>query len=179
LRNSRRVSPRSFKHRRPLLFVILASLFAWIASCDDDPMPPQNGDHTHEPGICGHIDARGAVLETHGVLHASTWDGAVTGQLETRVSALLHDVEVIFLAADSTRFSVADSCLENHMEYTIADSNVVSLSRDPGIQWTFHLFGKQVGTTTLTLQGWHADHAHVSIGPIPVSVTTLQEPGSP
>ena len=160
--------------------MFLASFFAWISSCDDDPVPPRLGDHDHnEPELCGHVEARGVVLETHEAVHASTWDAAVQGQIETRVSALLHDVRVIFLAPDSTRFVIPDSCLDNFLILSIADTTVASVSQDPGVQTAFHLFGKQVGNTSLTLEAWHGPHEILNVGPIPVAVTSLQKPGGP
>ena len=165
--------------RRPLLVVFLLSFFVWVFSCDDDPLPPQNHEHHDEPGLCGHVEARGLVLETHGTLHANTWDGTVQGQLETRVSALLHDIEVIFLSPDSTRFVIPDSCVDNFLKVSVADTTVATASQDPGVQTAFHLFGKQIGTTSLSVEAWHGPHNIVTAGPIPVSVTSLQKIQAP
>ncbi len=163
--------------RRRLLLGLLASFFLWVFSCEDDPLPPQN--HEHHDELCGHVEARGLVLETQGTLRANTWDGAVQGQLETRVSALLHDIEVIFLSPDSTHFVIPDSCVDNFLIVSVADTTVASASQDPGVQTAFHLFGKQVGTTNLTVEAWHGPHEILSAGPIPVSVTSLQKPAAP
>jgi len=129
-------------------------------------------DHHDEGGPCGHIEANGTVLESHGTLLVHEWAGVVHGELDTRVGTLLHGVQVIFLSADSTRFTVPDSCAENHLTWSLGDSNVARVSRDPGFEWTFNVSGKQVGTTSLTLQAWHEDHLHRTVGPIPVAVTS-------
>lgn len=169
---------RSLIHpARAYRLAVLGAFAWWVSACNMDLGDPVDDGHDHdhdqhdESGPCGHIEANGTVLESHGTILASEWAGLVQGQLTTRAGTLLHGVQVIFLRPDSTRFAVPDSCAENQLIWSIADSNVAQVSRDPGFEWTFNVFGKQIGTTTLTLQGWHEDHLHRTIGPIPVAIT--------
>ena len=163
-----------FRPERPFRFVFLGVLVAWIAACNTDfgEIVEQEHEHHDEAGLCGHIEASGAILESHGTMLVHAWGGAVHGRLVTRVGTVLHGVQVVFLSPDSTAFAIPDSCPDNRLTWSIADSNVVSVTRDPGVEWTFNVYGKLTGTTSLTLQGWHEDHVHLTVGPIPVVVTS-------
>ncbi|MFN8179030.1 MAG: hypothetical protein U0167_13955 [bacterium] len=129
-----------------------------------------SGETGPNPGNCGHISAAGYQLLDHGTPLVSAWLGAQGGFIPLQVGAA-DTLQWVFLRADSTLFAVADTCPENRMTWELADSTVVSLSRDPGAEWTFHLTGLRAGSTTLMLHGWHQDHIHASSAPVPVAVS--------
>lgn len=124
------------------------------------------------PGNCGHVEGSGYLLTSPDSVVVSAWEGMQFGEIRVPVGATADSLHWTFLTDDSTEYAVADSCSINRMTWTVADSTVASVSRDPGAEWTFHVAGLQAGSTTLVLDAWHEAHIHLSSEPIPIEVTT-------
>lgn len=128
-------------------------------------------DHgSPDPGNCGHIEADGLVLAHHGEALVTCWRGDCQGELHAAAGETSHAYSVTFLQADSTAFAIADSCPDNHLTWTLADSTIASVRLDAGKKWEVRVIGKKAGTTEFTLEGWHEGHVHFTSPAIPIVV---------
>jgi hypothetical protein len=131
----------------------------------------QPADEPVSAGNCGHILANGLFLRQDDSILVTEWNGAQRGTLQVAAGGVEAGLELLFLRADSTAYAIADTCPDNRLTWTIADTNLVSAELVPGRKWTFDLAGKRAGSTTITLHGWHQQHIHLSSLPIPVEIT--------
>jgi hypothetical protein len=118
------------------------------------------------PGHCGHIEAGGFLIQQDGVTLVSGWGPDHQGSLAAASGGWTPALAMAFLDADSTFFAIADSCPDNFMTWTLADTNVASVELFGDAKWSFRIRGKQAGATDLTLHGWHDDHIHYNTPPI-------------
>lgn len=124
------------------------------------------------PGNCGHIEGSGyRVSSASDSTLVSAWEGVLLGAIRVPTGGTAAGLHWTFFADDSTEYAVADSCSINRMTWTVADSTIAAVSRDPGVEWTFHVTGLQAGATTIVLDAWHEAHIHLSSEPIPVEIT--------
>lgn len=137
----------------------LYSLVFWPGETESD-----------DPGHCGHIEAEGLTLDAGGSPFVTQWHGEQRGDLRLGLGEWSGDLAVQFLDADSALFAVADTCPDNRLTWSLADTSVAEAELLPDRKWTFRLLGKKAGATELTLYGWHMDHVHFTSLPIPVIV---------
>ncbi|MDM7914033.1 MAG: FlgD immunoglobulin-like domain containing protein [Candidatus Eisenbacteria bacterium] len=130
--------------------------------------------HDHgEPageGHCGHIVASGMVIAHHDERIVTCWLGRRDGDLRAAPGQTGHELQALFLDADSTAFAIADSCPDNRLTWTIADSSIAALRPVPGRKWQFRVAGKAPGTTEVTFDAWHEEHVHFRSPAIPIVV---------
>ena len=122
------------------------------------------------PGNCGHINAGGLVISRHDEVLVTCWHGRSRGALEVGAGEVSHEHEILFLSPDSMAFAIADTCPDNHLSWTLADSNVASIRPADGKKWSIELIGKRRGSTEVTLLGWHEAHVHYVSPAIPLVV---------
>jgi len=154
------------------LSLVLGLLFG----CDN---PTDSGDHIK----CEHVDADGLVVELLGgspeELLASQWQGTVSGQIELALGETLTPVQVTFLDADSARIVVPPSCTDHRLEWEVAETGLVTVTRITDEPWQVTLAAVAEGETTIRFRVWHGDHADFTSLPIPLHVhagVTHEEP---
>lgn len=123
-----------------------------------------------DPGICGHFEADGVVIAHHDEILVTTWRGSRDGDLRIGVDEESHGYAVTFLDPDSSAFAVADTCPENHLSWSLADSNVATLRLVEGRKWSIRVVGKTAGSTDVTLHAWHEDAIVFDSPAIPIVV---------
>lgn len=123
-----------------------------------------------DPGHCGHISAAGITLDAGGPPLVTYWQGEQRGDLRLLSGEWSGDIWTRFLDADSTLFAVADTCPDDRLTWSLADTSVATAELVPGRKWTFRLLGRKAGATEMILHAWHLDHVHLSSLPIPVLV---------
>lgn len=153
------------KHRSFLLATAFA--FAVLAAgCAKNPVQSR-GDV-----ICDHVDADGMRLTRGASILAQQWQATVTGGITLGDTAPLDSVLVQFLAPDSTVITGGTiSCGDKSLQWTIADSSIVSVRPSALGAWGVRFVGKAAGSTTVRFQVKHVDHADFTSQPIPVTVT--------
>jgi hypothetical protein len=141
------------------LIVITALLFA-LGGCKDNPVEP---DETH-------AEAEGLVLRMNGVDIVIVREGTVTGHISVPNGTETDHIDVYFLDHADTRFRPEGS--EYDLGWSIADTSVAAIERDPGEKWGIHVIGKAVQTTSVEIRLLHHDHADFRTPSIPIHVTT-------
>jgi len=127
--------------------------------------------HDDDDGHCGPIDAGGLVIAHHHEILVTCRGQAVDGALVAAPGEEGHGLDVRFLnAALEHELAVADSCTENRLTWSVADTTVAKLRPVAGRMWAVRLVGIRAGQTTAVLQGWHGAQADVVSPPIPIRV---------
>jgi hypothetical protein len=143
---------------------ILAALL--VFGCSKNPVKGDDGT----PFVCDHVDADGFVVERADSVVAMQWQGTVSGGFLLEAGANLGAMRATFLDQDSARVSVGAGCSDLGLRWEIADTTVAQAGTSNGETWSFHLWGKARGSTTLRLRIWHVDHADFTSLELPISV---------
>ncbi len=132
-----------------------------IAGCGDNPV---EGEKNHD-----HFEPRGLILRvgTDSVVYDN---GVVNGSLTVKAGEETDLISLDFILEDGERETPTDD--DFSLDYTIGDTTVASVEQhEADGPWKFHIDGRKAGTTTLTLQLMHVDHADFTAKPIEVVVT--------
>lgn len=138
-----------------LILILLIS-----AGCSKDSTEP---DHTH-------ADAEGLTLTLNGVEVVRIEEGAITGGISVSAGTETALISLQFLDHDGDEFVPDDE--DYSLGYSFANGDIAEWEQhsEDG-KYRFHVVGKAAGSTTLTLELLHGDHADYQSPPIPITVT--------
>ncbi|MEM6644940.1 MAG: hypothetical protein AAF730_01690 [Bacteroidota bacterium] len=141
------------------LFALLFT-FTFISACDSTDVE----DDDHEE----HADVEGLMLRANGATLVTVDEGEVSGSISVPLGDETSLIFVQFMNHDGETVTIDDP--EFSLGYAIGNTSTIEWEQHEGEDYEFHLKGLSAGTTTLTLELLHGDHADFKTPAISVVV---------
>lgn len=130
------------------LFAFLFA-FTFISACDSTDV--DDDDHSD------HAEVEGLTLRANGVTLVTVDEGVAEGTINVPLGDETALIFVQFIDHDGDVLTIDDP--EFSLGHTIGNTSTIEWEQHEGEDYEFHLKGLSAGSTTLTLELLHGDHA--------------------
>lgn len=157
---------KNLKISNLFLLVLFSSIVSLLVSCEETTSVAQKE----------HLDAEGIIIkDATKAIYMKIFQGKIDTNYNRSFDVPINNIsdayEISFLDADGKIISNNDSDKKLNIAFT--DTSIAEMYQHDGLQWEFHIKGKNEGTSTCEIQVLHQGHADFKTPKIPVIVRQI------